>query len=110
MNMVEYLKNPKKPYHFESSNSFCDLKKIEKAKSIVQKKLTMKKADIQQLEAIVKLEKLRYKLAKDEIELIQYKELVKNIDVDFFKENNLDIFENTEVHDDFYYYLNEEYK
>jgi hypothetical protein len=108
--MKEYLKDPKKPYHFESSNNFCDLKKIEKAKSIVQKKLEMKKVDIQQLETIIKLEQLRYKLAKDEIELTQYKELVKKIDVDFFKENNIDIFENTEVHDEFYYYLNEEYK
>jgi hypothetical protein len=110
MNIVEYSKDRYKPYHFESSENFCDLKKIEKAKSIVIKKRAMTKAEIRQLEAIVKLEILRYKLAKEEIELIQYKELVKNIDVDFFREDNLDIFENTEVHDDFYYYLNEEYR
>lgn len=110
MNIQEYSKYSKKPYHFESSNNFCDLKKIEKARSIVLKKLTIKKVELKQLEAIVRLEKIRYKLAIKEIELNRYKELVKNIDSDFFKENNFDVFENTKVHDEFYFYLNEEYK
>ena len=110
MNILEYSNKVGEPYHFESSDRFCDINKIEKAKSVVQKKLKMDKIDIQQLETIVKLEKLRYKLAKNEIELIKYKELAKNLDVSFFKENNLDVFENTKVHNDFYYYLNKEYK
>ena len=110
MNILEYSSELRKPYHFESSDRFCDTKKIEKAKSLVHKKIKMDKINNKQLDTIVKLEKLRHKLAVSEIELTKYKELIKNTDIEFFKENNFDVFENTKVHDYFYRYLNEEYK
>jgi hypothetical protein len=109
MNLVEYKSNLEEPYHFETSDNFCDLQKIKIAYNKTYRKEKWSKVEINQLNNIVELEKLRYKLSKKIIDYEYYKNKMHKISEEFFNENGFDVFKDTKIHNDFYYELNSLY-
>lgn len=109
MKIVEYNSNLKEPYHFETSDNFCELKKIEIAYNKTSRKEKWSKEEITQLNKIFELEKLRYKLSKGLIDYDYYKNKMRKITKEFFNKNGFDVFKDTKIHNEFYYELNSLY-
>lgn len=108
ISLGKYFPKRVTPYHFESSDRHIDDTKIHKAIKSIRTSQKWSKRDMSQLDAITKMERLRSGLSRKAIPLADYKKKIKNIDVKFYKKYNMDIFEETPIHDSFYHKVNEE--
>lgn len=93
-------------YHFESSNSYCSLKIIEKTEAEVSKNFKFNEDDKIQLNSIVKLEKLRCQLFTKKIEMPAYRSGIKKIEKECVEKSNRSPFDPFDIHDVFYETIN----
>lgn len=101
-----YQKNPER-YHFESSDGFYELPKIRRAEKSALMAHDWKSDEKRQLQAIVKLEIARSKLANNQIGLDRYQKLVRSLSDDYSLVSNAHVFDDTKIHNSFYRALNE---
>ena len=109
MKIQEYNKKNKSYYHFEESDDFCDISKIKRAEELVNKKIKLNDDDSIQLKYIVKIESLRYNIAKNRISLEEYKNILQSIILSCVNECHRNPFISTKVHEIFYDELNKLY-
>ncbi len=105
--MIKKYYYQKKPYHFESSDKFyCDFDSINSAYKLTLNKKVWKDIDIRQLEMIIKLEILRNRLGNNEVDLMSYRSQMQQIVYEYAQNDKQNVFEETEIHDTFYDFLN----
>ena len=109
MKLDEYDPQQGEPYHFESSQSYCDPARVAQAANSVQEELGLDVDDRAQLDAIVALEALRYQLAEGNLELPEYQRKVQEAVRACDARCGRSPFDPTRVHDEFYERLNSEY-
>lgn len=109
VNLNEYDPSREKPYHFESSQSFCDPEKVIRATVSVREELDLDANDHAQLAAIVALETLRCRLAESSLELPEYQQRVQEVVRDCDASCGRSPFDPTEIHGEFYERLNSVY-
>lgn len=109
MNLNEYDPQQGEPYHFESSQSYCDPEKVGRASVSTQQQIDLDADDRAQLNAITALENIRYQLAQNELELPEYRREVQEAVRECDALCGRSPFDPTEVHDEFYERLNSEY-
>ena len=79
MKIQKYKKNlSNQLYHFESSTMYCEKKDIEQTRDKVINNGKWSHIDLAQLEKIIELELLRYKLAMDQLSLDQYQKTISD--------------------------------
>lgn len=106
----EYTGGSSDLYHFETSDQFVSQAKIRIAKEKTLQARRWNDSDRAQLEAIVNLEVLRNRLAEGKVTFENYKIEVDQRIASFFAESHRHIFDDTEVHEEFYRQLNEVYR
>ena len=110
MNLNEYSSEHGEPYHFESSECYCDSVKSLCAAADVQQQLEPSADDRVQLYAFLALELLRYELAHASLELSLYQKKVQEVVSICDAQCGRSPFDPTKVHDSFYNNLNKYYE
>lgn len=109
MKITEYSADIKELYHFESSQHYCDKNKIIKAYNKAVKEQELNRVDIAQLNTIFELEILRYEYAKKKVTLSKFKAEIDRLNISFFELSGFHVFDETDLHNKFYDFLNGEY-
>lgn len=110
LDLREHAGSSRELYHFETSDQFVSQVKIRIAQEKTLLARRWKDSDRAQLEAIVNLEVLRNRLAEGKVAFEKYKIEVDQRIASFFAESHRHIFDDTEVHEEFYRQLNEVYR
>lgn len=110
LDLREYTGGSRELYHFETSDQFVSQAKIRIAQEKTLQARQWDDSDRAQLEAIVNLELLRSRLAEGKVTFDHYKLEVGQQIESFFAEVHRHIFDDNEVHEEFYRQLNEVYR
>lgn len=110
MKLKRYQANEPQAYHFESSECYCDLLAIEKAEKVTRQARKWDENSLQQLAAIVRLEKLRNQLAANQVTLEEYRRTLEAEVRSCFTRTGSGVFSNLPIHEIFYAELNKEYQ
>ena len=95
------------PYHFETSEKYVSEARVIAALQRTRGTQCWPAKDLEQLEAIVGLELLRGRLAREEISFTDYRvELEHEVEA-FSSRTGRHVFDDSQVHEMFYQHLNE---
>jgi len=110
MKIQKYQKNlSSQLYHFESSDMYCEKEDIIQARNQAINSSKWSENELSQLNKIIEMELLRYRLAMNKLSLERYQKIVATEVDTFYQKWHIHIFQDTKVSEAFYTFLNEEF-